>query len=153
MRYNCSIIDLYDRSVVASENSSFIASSLAVRTLEKALLSSKAISQNLILHSNQGSPFTSAEFIQHFQKLGISQSMSRAGCPYDNTPMERYYNTLKTESIYQNRFETAAELDYAVSEFAYDWYNKVRPHSYNGYLTPFEKRSECSIKQWCYKKR
>ena len=35
MRYNCSIIDLYDRSVVASENSPFITSSLAVRTLEK----------------------------------------------------------------------------------------------------------------------
>ena len=79
--------------------------------------------------------------------------MSRASCPYDNAPMERYYNTLKTELIYQYRFETAAELDYAVSEFAYDWHNQVRPHTYNGYLTPFEKRAECTIKQWCYKKR
>jgi len=78
--------------------------------------------------------------------------MSRAGCPYDNAPMERYYNTLKTELICQHNFETAAELDYAVTEFAYDWYNQVRPHSYNGYLTLFKKRSECSIKQWCYKK-
>ena len=77
--------------------------------------------------------------------------MSRAGCPYDNAPMERYYNTLKTELIYQYRFETAAELDQAVSESTYDWYNQVRPRSYNGYLTPFEKREECTIKQWCYK--
>ena len=153
MRYNCSIIDLYDRSVVASENSSFITSSLAVRTLEKALSTAKAIPQNLTLHSDQGSQFTSAEFVQHCRELGISQSMSRAGCPYDNAPMERYYNTLKTELIYQYRFETVAEMDYAVSEFAYDWYNQVRPHSYNGYLTPFEKRAECAIKQWCYKKR
>ena len=113
-----------------------------MRTLEKALLSSKDISQNLILHSNQGSQFTSAEFVQHCRKLGISQSMSRAGCPYDNTPLERYYNTLKTELIYQYHFETTAELDYTVSEFAYDWYNQVRPHSYNGYLNPFEKRAE-----------
>ena len=59
---------------------------------------------------------------------------------------------LKTELIYQYRFETAAELDYAVSEFAYDWYNQVRPHSYNGYLNPFEKKAERTIKQWCYKK-
>jgi len=120
--------------------------------LKKALSSAKAIPQNLILHSDQGSQFTSAEFVQHCRKLGISQSMSRAGCPNDNAPMERYYNTLKTELIYQYRFETAAELDYAVSEFAYDWYNQVRPHMYNGYLTPFEKRAECTIKQWCYKK-
>ena len=69
----------------------------------------KAISQNLILHSYQGSQFTSAEFVQHCRELGISQSMSRAGCPYDNAPMERDYNTLKTELIYQYRFETAAE--------------------------------------------
>ena len=43
VRYNCSSIDLYDRSVVASENSSLITSSLAVRMLEKALSSAKAI--------------------------------------------------------------------------------------------------------------
>ena len=52
MRYNCSIIDLYDRSVVANENSSFITSSLVVRTLEKALSSAKAIPPNLILYSD-----------------------------------------------------------------------------------------------------
>ena len=52
MRYNCPIIDLYDGSVFVSENSSFITGFLAVRTLEKALSSSKAISQNLILHSD-----------------------------------------------------------------------------------------------------
>lgn len=79
--------------------------------------------------------------------------MSRAGCPYDNAPIERHYNTLKTELIYQYRFETAVKLDYAVSEFAYDWYNQGRPHTYNGYLTRFEKRAECTIKQWRYKKR
>ncbi|WP_443028016.1 IS3 family transposase [Stomatobaculum longum] len=50
----------------------------------------------------------------------------------------RYYNILKNELIYQYRFETAAELDYAVSEFAYDECNQVRPHSYSEYLTPFE---------------
>jgi len=37
--------------------------------------------------------------------------MSGASCPYDNASMEHYYNTLKTELIYQDRFETAAELD------------------------------------------
>lgn len=126
-------------------------SSLAVRTLEKALSSSKTISQNLILHSDQGSKFTFAEFVQLCRKLGISQSMSRAGCPDDNAPMERYYNTLKTKLIYQYRFEIAVELDYTVLELAYDWYNQIRPHSYNGYLRLFEKRDECIIKRWRYK--
>lgn len=71
---------------------------------------------------------------------------------YNNAPTEGYYNTLKTELIYQYRFETAAELDYAVSVFTNECYNQVRSHSYNGYPTLFEKRAECTIKQWCYKK-
>ena len=153
MHYSCSLIDLYDRSIVASEKALISKVSLSVRTLKKVLSSSKAIPKNLSLHSDQVSQVTSAEFVHHCQKCRISQSMSRAGCPYDNAPMECYYNTLKTELIYQYRFETAAELDYAVSEFAYDWYNQARPHTYNGYLIPFEKRAECTIKQWCYKKR
>ncbi len=66
--------------------------------------------------------------------------MSRAGNPYDNAPMERYYNTLKAELIYQYHFRTDKELDDAIHQFAYSWYNCVRPHSYNGYLTPSEKR-------------
>lgn len=71
MRYNCPIIDLYDRSVVTSKNSSFIRSSLAMRTLEIALSSSTAVSQDLILYSYQGSQFTSTEVVQHCQKLGF----------------------------------------------------------------------------------
>ena len=71
-----------------------------MRLREKTLSSAKAIPQNLILHSDQGSQFTSAEFVQHCRELGISQSMSRAGCPYDNVLQERHYHTLKTELIY-----------------------------------------------------
>lgn len=140
VRYNCSIIDLYARSVVASSNSRWITSKLAISTIEKALRATNADSTSLILHSDQGSQFTSLEFILYCQDKGIIQSMSHAGCPYDNAPMERYYNTLKSELIYQYRFDTVEELDYAVSEFAFNWYNQVRPHSYNCYLTPFEKR-------------
>ena len=55
--------------------------------------------------------------------------MSRAGQPYDNAPMERYHNTLK------------AELDYGIAEYSYGWYNQIRTHFYNGYLTPHENKS------------
>ena len=140
VRYNCTIIDLYDRSVAASVNDRFITSDLAIRAVDKAIRSTGCDPEGLILHSDQGSQFTSLEFILYCQEFGIRQSMSRAGCPYDNAAMERYYNTLKEELIYQYHFETTLELDYAVSEYAYNWYNQIRPHSYNGYKTPFEKR-------------
>ena len=141
VRYNCTIIDLYDRSVVASENGNFITSDLAIRTLDKAIRSQKCDSTQITLHSDQGSQFTSVEFTSFCESKGITQSMSRAGTPYDNAPMERYYNTLKAELIYQYSFKTVRELDATISLFAYRWYNQIRPHSYNGYLTPHEKRS------------
>ena len=52
-RYNCSIIDLYDRSCVASLNSKWIDAKLAVDTLELALTNNKT-GDDLILHSDQG---------------------------------------------------------------------------------------------------
>ncbi len=140
VRYNCSIIDLYDRSVVASITDRHITSDLAIRTLQKALDSQPILKSGLILHSDQGSQYTSKAFTEFCEGLHITQSMSKAGYPYDNAPMERYFNTLKNECTNLYEFRTEESLYQAVEEFAYITYNHVRPHSYNGYKTPFEAR-------------
>lgn len=140
-RYNCTIIDLYDRSVVASITDRNITADLAKRTLEKAIRSEPRINlRKLLLHSDQGSQYTSKEFTEFCEVLGVTQSMSRAGCPYDNAPMERYFNTLKNDLIKQHHYRTEKELYTAIEEFAYVQYNHVRPHSYNDYKTPYEAR-------------
>ena len=95
---------------------------------------------NLMLHSDQGSQYTSKEFTEFCEKLGITQSMSKAGYPYDNAPMERYFNTLKSDLIYQHYYHIEEELYMAVEEFAYVQYNHRRPHSYNNYKTPYKAR-------------
>lgn len=79
-RYNCSIIDLYDRKVVASLNSNRIDTALAIDTLKLAV-ANNTVSEGLILHSDQGSQFCSKAFIESCESLKIQQSMSRAGCP------------------------------------------------------------------------
>ena len=66
--------------------------------------------------------------------------MSKAGYPYDNAPMERYFNTLKNECINLYEYETEEALYQAVEDFSYVEYNYVRPHSYDGYATPHEVR-------------
>ena len=140
MRYNCSILDLYDRSIVASVNGESINTKLAKETLEKALKSEKP-KEGLILHSDQGCQYTSWEFVTYCREKKIIQSMSKAGCPYDNAPMERFYNTLKNELIYPNHFYTESVLDEALSRYVFVWYNHTRPHSYNDGRTPFEART------------
>ena len=140
-RYNCTIIDLHDRSVVASITDDKITSALAIRTINEAF-SRQGITKadGIILHSDQGSQFTSKEFTDFCDGAGITQSMSKAGYPYDNAPMERYFNTLKSELIYQHEYKTEEELYSAISRYAYEEYNMKRPHTYNNGNTPFQAR-------------
>ncbi len=140
VRYNCTIIDLHDRSVVASITDRYITSDLAIRTLQKALDSQPVIKGELILHSDQGSQYTSKAFVEFCESVHITQSMSKAGYPYDNAPMERYFNTLKNECTSLYEFQTEEALYQAVEKFAYVSYNHVRPHSFNNYRTPYQAR-------------
>ena len=140
VRYNCSILDLHDRSVVASITDRHITTDLAIRTLQKALDSQPAIKGELILHSDRGAQYTSKAFVEYCESVHVTQSMSKAGCPYDNAPMERYFNTLKNECTNLYEFQTEEALYQTVEEFAYVTYNHVRPHSYNRYQTPYQAR-------------
>lgn len=134
-RYNCTIIDLYDRRVVASVNGSRINTKLAIDTVTKAIkMSGKKT--GMILHSDRGSQFTSKEFVDFCKGHGITQSMSRPGCPYDNAPMERYFNTLKAEMLNLHRYSDEETLYRALNCYAYGWYNNQRPHSFNDGLPP-----------------
>ena len=137
-RYNCTIIDLYDRSVIASRNSDYINTDLAIETLSEAL-KNEHNSKSLILHSDQGVQFTSWEFVMFCKDHDVTQSMSRAGCPYDNAPMEGFYNTFKSCFYYRFSFDSVEMLDEMTKQYV-NWYNYVRPHSYNDYLTPMEMR-------------
>ena len=97
-RYNCSIIDLYDKSVLATLNSKRIDAELAIQTLQIAL-DRNPVKGKIILHSDQGSQYTSRAFTEFCEGKGIQQSTSKAGCLYDNSPMESFYGTFKSEFI------------------------------------------------------
>lgn len=139
-RYNCSILDLYDRSIVATLNGKEITAELAINTL-KIALEKNPNHEDLILHSDQGSQFASKDFTDFCSLHNITQSMSKAGCPYDNAPMESFYGTLKNEYVNQHQFKDDDSLNKGIYEEIYCWYNHIRPHSFNKGKTPFEKRS------------
>ena len=150
MRYNCTIIDLFDRYAVATCDGNHLTTELAVETLASAIKRHKP-PKNLVLHSDQGSQFTSKKFNDFCIINRIQQGMSRVGCPYDNAPMERFYNTLKNEYINLFSFPSAHEQDQGIYDFVYAKYNHVRPHSYIGGLTPFAHGHGHKIFiHWCY---
>jgi transposase InsO family protein len=71
--------------------------------------------------------------------------MSKVGYPYDNAPMERYFNMLKNECTNLFEFKIEEVLYQTVEEFTYVNYNYVLLHSYNGYIIPHEARIAASI--------
>lgn len=139
--YSCSIIDLYDQSIVASITDRRITSDLTIRTPQKALESQTALKGELILHSNQGTQYTSKAFIDYCESVHVTQSMIKAGYSYDNAPMDRYFNMLKNECTNLYEFKTEEFLYQTVEEFDYVAYNHVRPHSYNGYRSSYQART------------
>ena len=124
---------------MATLNGKRIDAVLAIGTLKIALQKNKT-GKGLILHSDQGSQFTSKDFTEYCEKERIQQSMSKAGCPYDNSVMENFFGTFKEEFIKQHVFDTDEELNNGTIDYVYGYYNHLRPHSSNRYLTPFEKR-------------
>ena len=64
----------------------------------------------------------------------------KAGCPYDNSPMESFYGTFQAKFIHKHRFSSDEEWNNATMNYVYVYDNYVRPHSANNDLTPFEKR-------------
>ena len=119
-RYNCSIIDLYDRSVIATLNSKFIDAKLAIETLNIGLGKHRP-EKGLILRSDQRSQFNSFNFTRFCEDQSITQSMSRVGTPGDNAVMERFYNSFKNEFINVFSFLTDDELDEGTAKYAYAW--------------------------------
>lgn len=51
--------------------------------------------------------------------------MSKTGYPYDNAPMERYFNTMKNECTNLYEFRTEEQMYQTVGEFAYVTYNNT----------------------------
>jgi len=70
-----------------------------------------------LVHTDRGSAYTSGQFTNYLGSLNIKRSMSRPGTPYDNAPMERWWNEFKLRWIERHPLvKTYAELVNLVEE-------------------------------------
>src|SRR5690554_254899 len=95
------IIDLYDRHVVAYKIGKFNNIKLVIDTLNEAFKKEKNVT-GLIIHSDQGVQYTSFEYKAICNSKGVTISMSRKGTPLDSSPMESWHGILKKETLYNN---------------------------------------------------
>ena len=122
--YLSTILDLYDRHVVAYQISRFNDIKLVTNTLNKALEIEKDV-YGLIIHSDQGFQYTSNEYKAICASKGISISMSRKGTPIDDSPMESWHGILKKETLYNNNITSLEHYIQLVEEWIV-FYNTSR---------------------------
>ena len=122
--YLSTIIDLYDRHVVAYQISKFNDISIVINTLDKAFKKEKNV-YGLIIHSDQGFQYTSFQYKAICVSKGISISMSRKGTPIDDSPIESWHGILKKETLYNNNI-TSIEHYVQLVEKWIKFYNTER---------------------------
>ena len=122
--YLSTIIDLFDRKVVAYKISKFNNNQLVIDTLNEALGKRKDVI-GLIIHSDQGFQYTSCEYKVICESNGITVSMSRKGTPIDDSPMESFHSILKKETLYNNNITSLQEYIILVEDWIL-FYNTTR---------------------------
>ena len=98
--YLSTIIDLYDRHVVAYKISKYNDNKLVMDTLNQVLANEKDV-HGLIAHSDQGFRYTSYEYKAIRESNGIQISMSRKGTLIDDSPIESWHSLLKKRNFVQ----------------------------------------------------
>jgi putative transposase len=129
--YLVAVMDWFSRYVLSWELSNTMEISFCLAALEAAL----RFGQPEIWNSDQGSQFTSAEFLAPLKQRGIAISMDGRGRALDNVFIERLWRSLKYELIYPGDFATGADLFLALENY-FHFYNYQRPHQALGYQTP-----------------
>ncbi|MEG0399533.1 MAG: IS3 family transposase [Hafnia sp.] len=92
--------------------------------------------REVMFHSDQGSQYTGLKYQQLLWRYRIKQSVSRRGNCWDNSPMERFFRSLKTEWVPANGYAGKDEARRQIGGYILNYYNSVRHHHYNGALTP-----------------
>jgi len=146
--YLATVIDLYSRKVVGWATGHRQTTPLIIKALNMAISRVKNKEETVILHSDQGSQYSSYDYTKFAKEHNITLSMSRRGNCYDNAVAESFFKTIKKELVRKQIFKTREVAVSKIFEYIEMFYNPKRRHSYLGYISPneFEKRYNEGLK-------
>lgn len=134
--YLASVMDLATNKIIGWHFSRNMDTSLVLKALNNAVLTRGSLPEELIIHSDRGSQYTSHEYRNKIKELNIRQSFSAKGCPYDNAPIESFHAILKKELVYRRIFQDFEQAQMELFKYIESRYNRSRTHSGLNYLTP-----------------
>ena len=140
--YVAVVLDLYSRRAVGWSMHATMTAQLVTDALMMAVWR-RGKPDALLHHSDRGSQYTSEQFQRLLSELGVTCSMSRSGNVWDNSAMESFFSTLKTERIARKVYRTRDQARAEVFDYIERFYNPKRRHSTLGYVSPidFEKQA------------
>lgn len=135
----CTILDLFSRKVIGHRVHCKNNTNLIINTLKDAY-ENRESPENVIIHSDRGSNYTSYKFRSLLKSLKLISSYSRTARPTENAVVESFFSHFKKEEIYRNQYNTLEELIKATDEYV-EFFNDFRPHHHLNGQTPnsFEK--------------
>ena len=129
--YLVAILDWYSRFVVSWALDQTLEMPFVLAAVDQALAQAKPE----IINSDQGSHFTSPQYLDRFLAIGSQISMDGRGRAMDNIFTERLWRSVKYEEVYLNDYATPRQARQGLSAY-FQLYNYERPHQALDYLTP-----------------
>ena len=135
--YLAVVIDLYSRRVVGWSMQGRQTTDVALQALLSAVWRRKP-QNKVLIHSDQGSQFTSMDWASFLKHHHLEHSMSRRGNCHDNALAESFFNLLKRERIRRRTYRSREEARRDVFDYIEMFYNPRRKHARNGMLSPVD---------------
>lgn len=134
--YISPVKDLHTHVIETVEVSNNASTEIANKMFDK--IKENSIPEGTIFHSDQGSIYNNLSFQKKLEEHNFIQSMSRKGTPIDNSPIESFFGTLKSELLY-NPLIDIKNVSMMDEILDYIWYyNNERIQKSLGYLTPMQ---------------
>ncbi len=135
-KYLSTIMDLFNNEIIAYKLYEHQQTPLVIDTL-KIALENRNHPEGVIIHSDQGSVYTSYAFQDFVQKNHLTSSMSRRGNCWDNAVIESFHSNLKSEEFQYVKFNSLRDHEVYERVMNYlNYYNEERIQEKSGYLTP-----------------
>jgi transposase InsO family protein len=134
--YLAVVLDLFSRAVLGWKLSESLHTEVVTGALHRAL-GSRLIGPGAIFHSDRGCQYSAAATRQLLARAGLLQSMSGAGCCYDNAFAESAFASLKSELLDDGQpFDSKQAAATAIFDYFETFYNPRRLHSALDYQSP-----------------
>ena len=135
--YLAVVIDLYSRRVIGWATQSRQPTDLVLQALLMAVWRRKP-KQTVLIHTDQGSQYTSRDWAAFLRAHNIEHSMSRRGNCHDNAVAESFFNLIKRERIRRRTYKTREQARQDIFDYIEMFYNPKRKHARNGMLSPVD---------------